>query len=79
VACSLSARLGSSLLLNLGRGGGLSLLRLEKVLVAKEDDKHQQGEANGGAHIAAATAAAGRTLGLQIWIANFGQRILPVR
>ena len=78
MACSLSARLGSSLLLNLGRGGGLSLLRLEKVLVAKEDDKHQQGEANGGAHIAAATAA-GRTLGLQIWIANFGQRILPVR
>jgi hypothetical protein len=37
----------------------LVLLGFEKELVAQENDNHQQGEAHGGAHIAATAAAAG--------------------
>ena len=64
--------------LRLGLRGGLSLVRLwlEKELVAQKHDDHQQGECHCGAHVAAAAAAGARRL--KIWIANFGQRILPV-
>jgi hypothetical protein len=36
----------------------LVLLGFEKELVAQENDNHEQGEAHGGAHIAATSAAA---------------------
>jgi hypothetical protein len=54
------------------------LLGLEKVLVAKQDDKKQKGEGHQAAHISA-TAAAPAALPLKIGIAEFCQGILPVR
>ena len=66
--------------LRLGLRGGRSNGRggLEKVLVAQENNEHERGERQRGAHIAAAATAAAGALRLKIGIANFGQRILPV-
>lgn len=62
----------------MSRGGGLSRLGLEEVLIAEEDGEHQDEEGHGGAHIATTAAATGCSRRLKIRIANLGQRILPV-